>query len=241
MTLTDRNRRVADPMPPATDVLFKEARQRRRRRRVGMAGVSAVVVAAAVALGVVLPSSSHGRSARRTATTTSRSHSATSGPPRCSVGQLAATAVFIGPNFELGAIKISNTSAHACSLSGRPQVEDLNVTGTNGTDSTLNTIELPYARAGLPLPPKSPVELSAGGASPQAIVELDWLWCGAPPGSISFEVYFPKWSLPLTVPAQAVSPAGFRPAVPSGCPATALFAVDVVRGLNSNGLVSSTP
>jgi hypothetical protein len=137
----------------------------------------------------------------------------------------------------LGAIKLSNTSAEACSLSGRPQVDVLDQTGTNGTDSMLPTIELPYARAGLPPQPKGPVDLSPGGTSPQGIIELDWYWCGALPGAVSFEIYFSKWSLPLTVPVQAVSPAGFMPAIPAGCPSTALFAVDVIRDFSANGIV----
>jgi hypothetical protein len=144
---------------------------------------------------------------------------------------------FNGSHSDLGAIKLTNTSATTCSLFGRAQVDVLNVTGSNETDSLLNNVELPYARAGLPPQPNSPVELTAGGTSPQAVIELDWFWCGFTPGPISFEIWFPKWSLPVNVPVQAVSPPGFLPAVPSGCPTTALFAVDVVRGFGANGIL----
>jgi hypothetical protein len=217
--------------------LIKEAR-RRHRRRVVIIGAAILLVGAAVAVGVSLPSSTLIRPTR-SASTATRPQSTTLIPPRCSPDQLDATAAFNGPNSELGAIEISNTSAKACSLSGRPQVDVLNVTGTNGTDSSLHTVEIPYSRAGLPPQPNAPVELSAGGTSiaPQAVIELDWLWCGATPGPISFEIWFPKWSLPLTVPVQAVAPPGFLPAVPPGCPTTALFAVDVIRDFRTKALL----
>jgi hypothetical protein len=53
---------------------------------------------------------------------------------------------------------------------------------------------------------------------------------------MTFEVEFPGWSSPLVVPNAAISPPGFSPEVPVGCPGTALFAVDVVRGFGQNGI-----
>ncbi len=50
MTLTDRNHRVLDPISPAVEVLFKEARQRRRRRR----GSIAAIVMLCVGVGLLL-------------------------------------------------------------------------------------------------------------------------------------------------------------------------------------------
>jgi hypothetical protein len=221
----------------AEELLIKEAR-RRHRRRVAIIGSAFLLVAAAVAAGISQSSSTRTRPARSTSSTVPRPHPTTLIPPRCTPDQLDATAAFNGAHSELGAIEISNTSAKVCSLSGRPQVDVLNVTGTNGTDSALETVEIPYSRAGWPRQLNAPVELSARGTStaPQAVIELDWLWCGATPGPISFEIWFPKWSLPLTVPVQAVSPPGFLPAVPPGCPTTALFAVDVIRDFRTKAL-----
>lgn len=221
--------------------LIKEARRRHRRRLASIAA-AIVLMGVLIASAVALLSSSPKTPERKADARTHRSHSVVLSPARCSPGQLVATAVFNQSGSDLGAIKVSNTSAKACSLSGRPQVDVLNVTGSNGTDSLLNTVELPFARAGLPPPqPNAAVELSANSAYPQGIIELDWYWCGAPPGPVSFEIYFPKWSLPLSVPVQDVSPAGFRPAVPAGCPNTALFAVDVIRGLGSSGIINPSP
>jgi hypothetical protein len=254
MTRIERDQvvRPCDPNTPGTLLdappvevvdewaLIKEARRRHRRRLASIAA-AIVVIGVLITLAVVLLSSTPNVPAGKAANRAPRSHSVVLTPARCSPNQLAATVLFNASHTDLGAIKLSNTSAKACSLSGRPQVDVLNVTGSNGTDSVLNTVELPFARAGLPPPQQNAsVQLSAGGSFPQGIVELDWYWCGAPPGPVSFEVWFPKWSLPLTVPVQAVSPAGFLPAVPSGCPSTAVFAVDVIRGLGPNGVIVPT-
>ena len=153
----------------------------------------------------------------------------------CSAAQLHATVAFNETRSDLGAIKFTNSSAKACSLSGRPEVFV-----ANGGGSRVEIAESAFARAGLPPATNSPVVLPSSSGQPQAIVELDWSWCGTPLGAITFEVEFPGWSSPLVVPNSAISPAGFSPQVPAGCPGTALFAVDVVRGFNQNGFEAPT-
>ena len=85
----------------------------------------------------------------------------------------------------------------------------------DGSGMVLGLDESPYQRAGLPSPPTQPIALSADRALPQAIVELDWTWCGTPTGPMQFKVQFPDWPHALTVPNAAVTPSGF---VPAGAP-----------------------
>jgi hypothetical protein len=212
------------------EALIKEAK-RRHRRRVTTIAASFVVVGVLIASAVILMSATPNAPASKEASTSPRSPSSP-GPPTCSPGQLVASVAFNQSGTDLGAIKLTNSSVKTCSLSGRPQVSVI-----NGSDNTLDTTEVPYARAGLAPQPNGQVVLSANGTSPHGVVELDWFWCGAPPGAVSLEVRFSNWSSPLFVPNGAVSPAGFAPDVPSGCPDTALFAVDTIRALGPNGVI----
>lgn len=217
------------------EALIKEAR-RRRRRRVAVIGGSIVLVGALIATVAVLQSSTPPTpSATRSARSTAAAPSAGTIPRTCSPSQLTATVVFNQSGTDLGAIKLTNSSSKACSLSGRPQVSVF-----SGAGRALATTEVTFARAGLPEKPPGPLVLFADRTLPQGIVELDWYWCGASPGAISFKIQFSKWSSPLVIPNQAVSPAEFMPDVPPVCPKLALFAVDEIRGLTSNGFTAAT-
>ena len=148
----------------------------------------------------------------------------------CTAGQLMGSVTFNATGTELGAVKLSNTSASACSLQGRPAVTVLNAHGT-----ALDLDEVPLRRAGLPAA-HGPVNLSPGPASPHAIVELDWTWCGAQPGNLAFQILFAGWSAPLVIASSDVLPVGF---VPVGCSTSggnALLAVDYVREIGPNGI-----
>jgi hypothetical protein len=155
---------------------------------------------------------------------------------RCSSGQLTATVAFNLSGTELGAITLTNTGARACSLAGQPNVVVLDSAG-----NALRLSESIFHRAPDWPPPSSPIVLSPGGALPHAIVELDWTWCGPPPGRIRFEIRFPGWPSPLTVPNASISPSGFTPAPCTVSGHRALFAVDVVRGLGSSGIIGPAP
>jgi hypothetical protein len=214
-------------------LLIKEAKRRHRRRLSLMAVVALACVGLAVA-GVMLGSTP----ARLPAGKPKTAHlpgPASAAGATCSAAQLHATVAFNQTGTDLGAIKFTNSSAEACSLSGQPEVFVV-----NGAGRRVDLAESKFARAGLPPGTSSPVVLSSSSRQPHAIVELDWSWCGTPLGAITFEVEFPGWSSPLVVPNSAISPAGFSPQVPAGCPGTALFAVDVVRGFSQNGIAVPT-
>ena len=81
----------------------------------------------------------------------------------------------------------------------------------NGSGSVLDLDESPYQRAGLPPPPTQPIALSANRALPQAIVELDWTWCGTPTGPMQFTIQFPvAVAGTATVPTASVTALGIR-------------------------------
>ena len=215
------------------ELLIKEAK-RRHRRRLGLVG-AVVVLLAVVAWGFSVLLSTSPPAKQRSPVSPQKPPATAAVASSCQQGQLSAVVAFNQSGSDLGAIKLANTSKQACTLSGRPQVSVI-----NGTGNDLGVVESPYGRAGLPQGPTSPVVLSSSSGSPQAIVELDWQWCGSPPGTTSFDIRFSGWSSPLVIPNAAVSPAGFSPSVPDGCPNTALFAVDVVRGLYPDGVVAGT-
>jgi len=201
-------------------------RQRVRERVLPLVGVLTLVTFSCFGCGT---SGSPPATTRSTTTTLSLGTTSTL-TSACTTGQLEGSVVFNATGTDLGAIKISNTSGSACSLDGRPDVTVLNAQGT-----ALALNEVPFQRAGLPVT-HGPVDLSPGSAPPQAIVELDWTWCGPAPGNLEFQVRFAGWSTPLVIPSPDVLPIGF---VPAGCGisgGTALFAVDYVRGFGSNGI-----
>jgi uncharacterized protein DUF4232 len=220
-------------LPRVDDLIIEEARRRHRRRLLGVSAVVVVVLGLigfglATVLGTGVPQRSTGT------TVSTRPPPAVSALSSCSVGQLAVTVAFNESGTDLGAIKLVNTSARPCSLSGQPKVGIV-----NGSGSVLGLDESPYQRAGLPSPPTQPIALLADRALPQAIVELDWTWCGTPPGPVQFTIQFPDWQHALTVPNTAVTPAGF---VPAGCADSGgnpLLAVDDVRGFGQNGIVTA--
>ncbi len=218
-------------LPRVDDLIIEEARRRHRRR---LLGVSAVVVVVLGLIGFGLANILGGRHDRDDGEHPSSPSPQVSALSSCSVGQLAATVAFNGSGTDLGAIKLVNTSAHPCSLSGQPTVEIV-----DGSGIVLGLDESPYQRAGLPSPPTQPIALSADRALPQAIVELDWTWCGTPTGPMQFTIQFPDWPHALTVPNAAVTPSGF---VPAGCADSGgnpLLAVDAVRGFGQDGIVTT--
>ena len=166
---------------------------------------------------------------------TSPNSSTTTGPvtaAACKPNQLMGTITFNATGTELGAIKLSNTVGKACSLSGQPTVT---VLGDNG--APLAQTESTYHRAPDWPPPTHPIVLSPSGELPQAIVEVDWVWCGPSPHELEFQVRFSTWSSPLDIPETSISPSGFSPASCSSSGSDALFAVDYVRGFGSNGII----
>lgn len=154
---------------------------------------------------------------------------AASGP--CSARQLTATVTFNQSGTDLGAIRLTDTTARACSLAGQPHVVVV-----DGAGNVLGLSESTFHRAPDWAPPANPIVLSPGGVLPQAIVQLDWTWCGPRPGRIRFEIRFSGWPSALTVPNASISPSGFTPAPCAGA-GQALFAVDFVRGLGRDGII----
>jgi hypothetical protein len=201
-----------------------------------------VRLAFAVGLGLLcsacgVSSSSHSATSTSSSTraTSSASPTTTRAPAAaaaCVPNQLMGTVVFNTTQSELGAIKLSNTASAACSLSGQPTVT---VLGDNGLP--LPQTETTYQRAPNWPPPSSPIVLSASGALPQAIVELDWIWCGPTPHELEVQVRLSRWSSPLDIPGSSISPSGFSPATCSSTGLSAVFAVDYVRGLGPNGII----
>jgi Protein of unknown function (DUF4232) len=224
---------TSDP-PRADDLIIKEARRRHRRRLLGASTVVAVFLGLiAFGTATILGGSPH-RSSGRTASTRLPPQ-----PPAlssCSTDQLAATVAFNQSGTDLGAIKLTNTSARPCSLSGQPKVVII-----NGSGSALGENETVFQRAGLPppFPPTQAIALSANRQLPQAVVELEWDWCGAPPGSIQFKIQFSGWPQALTVPYSAISPSGFVPENCNDSGLRPLLAVDGVRGLGQDGIVTA--
>ena len=189
----------------------------------------------AASLGILICCTACSSSSSSSSTTTSPKPSSTTRPVRvvdCTANQLTATVAFNATGTELGAIKLSNKTDKQCSLSGQPTVTVL-----GGTGVPLTLAESTYHRAPDWPPPTSPVVLSSSGTLPQAIVELDWMWCGPSPGELQFQVLFSGWPSPLVVPSSSISPAGFSPAHCSSVEAGALFAVDYVCGFGTNGII----
>jgi hypothetical protein len=233
-TLVGEQRSPADSTPaPEAELLFKEAR-RRRRRRVLFMSTSVTVAAGLVAFGL---SGGHAAPGHRPVARTPGRVARTRPVPAlvtCTPAHLAATVAFNATGTDLGAIRLTNTAAQPCSLSGQPAVAVLDAAGV-----PLTPPESVFARAGLP-PPSAvprPVTLSPRGALPQAIIEVDWFWCGGPPAGIEFRVQFAGWLSSLTVPGSAISPAGFAPASCANSGGHPLMAVDVVRGLGTDGVI----
>jgi hypothetical protein len=201
----------------------------------GLAAFLAVLVASGCNSSPVFPTG--GRSDTTTLPQSKSASSSTtvvSAAP-CTASQLIATVDFGESRTELGAIKMTNTTAHACSLAGQPNVVVLGRTG-----NPLNLGESLFHRAPDWPAPTSPIVLSPSGALPQAIVELDWIWCGSPLGNLRFKVQFSGWLSQLEVLSSAVLPSGFSPALcssPGGQSQSELFAVDYVRGFGANGII----
>ncbi len=220
---------LGESLPNTVRVLV----HRRRQRRLAVSLVAVAVVAAAIAVPLAsLRSSPVPRSITpATQPTTGPAASA----PLCVPNQLVGTVVFNATQSELGSIKLSNSASEPCSLSGRPRVTLL---GDNGIP--LLQTEMTYHRAPDWPPPSNSIVLSGSGALPQAIVELDWIWCGTIPHELEVQVQFSTWSSPLDVPSTSISPSGFSPATCSSTGASAVFAVDYVRGFGRNGIIGPT-
>jgi hypothetical protein len=154
----------------------------------------------------------------------------------CTVRQLTATVDFNQTGTDLGAIKLTNTSGRACSLSGQPQVMLL-----DGSGVVLDLNQSVFHQAPDWPAPSSPIVLSAARALPQAVVQLDWTWCGAPPGKVRFQIRFEGWPSPLMVANSDVFPPGFAPAGCTDSGGQPLLAVDYVRGFGRRGVVGPGP
>lgn len=188
-----------------------------------------------LSLGIVIFCAACSSASTSSSTTTSPKPSNTTRPvtaAACAENQLTGTVAFNATGTELGAIRLSNETSHSCSLAGQPTVT---VLAGNGTPLALT--ESTYHRAPDWPPPTSPVVLSPSGALPQAIVGLDWIWCGPAPGELQFQVRFSGWPSPLVVTPSSVSPLGFSPASCSSSGLGSLFAVDYVRGVGPNGVI----
>jgi hypothetical protein len=151
----------------------------------------------------------------------------------CARNQLEAAVVFNQPGTELGAIRLTNTTKSACSLSGRPQIVVNDSIGHN-----LGLSETAYNRAPDLGAPKTPIVLSASGSSKEAVVELDW--CGFQTHGGYIDIRFSGWTNALVVEDSSFAPPGFSP---PACldPSQKLLAVDVVRAFGSSGVVTTVP
>jgi hypothetical protein len=217
-------------MPHVDDLLIREAKRRHRRRLLLIAAVF-VVFGSSIGLGI---SSLTSGSAHRIGTKPKSSRTPpppAAAPGACSPSQLTASVVFNQTGADLGAIKLTNTAAHPCSLAGQPKVDII-----DGAGAGLSLDETIFQRAGLPPASTHPIILTADGRSPQAIIEFDWTWCGSPPGALQFSVAFSKWQSVLTVPNSEINPQGFAPADCSDSGGHSLFAVDDVRSFGDDGI-----
>jgi len=203
-------------------------------RRLPLRGLRLAVAAGTALLGSACGASSSSHSGTSTSSSlgiaSSTSRSTTRTTATCAPNQLTGTAVFNANQSELGTIKLSNMATEACSLSGRPTVT---VLGDNGLP--LSQTETTYHRALDWPPPSNPILLSASATLPQAIIELDWIWCGPIPRELEVQVRFSGWSSPLDIPDSSITPSGFSPATCSSTGLSAVFAVDYVRGFGPNG------
>lgn len=168
-----------------------------------------------------------------TEVTTSTTTSTTTAVPvaQCT-SDLSASVAFNATGTELGDLRLTNRSAAPCSLFGQPKVTAISTDGT-----ALDMTEVVLHRAPDWPPPTSPIVLSASGALPQAIVSLDWTWCGTVPSIGQFDVLFSGWSAPLVIPDSAISPPNV---VPASCDISGnhtLWAVDYVRGFGREGII----
>lgn len=209
-------------------------RGRPKRRRIAVVVATVAVVGAIVLAFVYGPRSSQLGPAPAPATQRTLGSSPTTSVPfsPCSARQLTATVDFNQSGTDLGAVKLTNTAGQACSLAGQPKVIVL-----DGAGKALNLSQSIFHQAPDWPPPPNPIVLSPARALPQAIIDLDWTWCGPAPGKIRFEVQFSGWPSPLTVPNSSIVPSGFVPAPCTNVEIRPLFAVDYVRGFGSNGIV----
>ncbi len=192
------------------------------RRRVRLSRGRAIVWACVIALAIVVALVS-------VQLVQSHSVRAPAGPPAtkastsgaCARSQLKADVVFNQLGTELGAIKFTDTSTLACSLSGRPQIVVYDATG-----HSLGLSESAYQQAPDLPAPKTPIRLSASGSAPQSVVELDW--CGFQTLHGKIGIRFSGWAGELEVQDSSIMPLGFSP---PACldPSQRLFAVDYVR------------
>ncbi len=220
---------VVPPFVEGQD-LWRHHRARTRRRRLTVL-LASVAVAAAIVLAVIYGPRSAQIGPNQVPVT--QPTQATTVPSRpCTAHQLTASVAFNQSGTALGAIKLTDTSAQSCSLAGQPRVVVL-----DGAGNALDLSESVFHQAPDWPPPPTPIVLSPHRAPPQAIVELDWTWCGPAPGKIRFEIRFSGWPAPLVVPNSSISPSGFGPAPCTDSGLHALLAVDDVRGLGRNGII----
>jgi Protein of unknown function (DUF4232) len=236
------SQQVVVPEFPAEREGFRRPRRASGGRRMLAVGFATVAVIGAVILVVAYgPRSSRlGPNAALGTTPKPGSSLPSSTSPLsdafCQAAQLRATVSFNQSGTDLGAVRLTNTTARACALSGQPTVRVL-----DGAGKALKLTESIYQRAPDWPPPTRPIILSPAGALPQGIVEIEWTWCGTPPGSFRFEIQFPGWTSPLDVPNTDISPGGFVPASCTNSDQQPLLAVDDVRGVDRNGIVGPAP
>lgn len=184
---------IAPPPHDELELLIREARERQRRRRTRGAVAAALLAAAGMAVYALV-----GGSAPANLVTPPANAGGATGP-LCRASQLSATAFFQGSSqTEVGGVKITNTSAAACSLpSGLPVVD----VSWHGAPISLAERLLPASI--------DPVAHVARVLAPgmQASVLLQWFdqwFCGTRMQSYTFDPQFVlRWGSGLALAATA--------------------------------------
>ena len=202
------------------------------RTFISIVAASAVLVACSSSVPSAQSADSHGTVTPQASNTSSSTEGTIRAAAGCQPTVLTVSVVFNSPGDSLGAVKLVNHSGQPCSLTGQPTVQVLDQHGIR-----LPTSESAFHQAPDLPPPAHPIILSASGVLPQAIVEMDLEWCGAPTGPVQFTIEFAGWQSPLTIPVSGVTPSGFTPGSCSAAGVPSLLAVDYVRGFGKNGII----
>ena len=200
------------------------------RTFISVVAASALVAACSNPVPSAKSADSHGTATSQASNASSSTDRTTQTAAGCQPTVLGVSVVFNALGDHLGAVKLVNHSGQPCSLTGQPTIQVLDQQGRR-----LPTSESTFHRAPDLPPPAHPIILSASGVLPQAIVEIDLRWCGAPSGPVQLTIDFAGWQAPLTIPVSGVTPSGFTTGSCSG--AGSLLAVDYVRGFGKNGII----
>lgn len=140
----------------------------------------------------------------------------------CTADQLEAVAAFVG---QLGALKVTNTSATPCTLRGRPVVTRVAASG-----ATIATADSVFHRAGEAPEPVAPIVLAARGRTPGAAVLVEV--CAETTAGERFGIRFGDWPVAMLAATATWST--------EACGANrSLFASDVVRPFGAGGINTS--